>query len=136
MNFFKVDQNGKVVEIVNKGQQGYQSRWDWKTFDQAQKVAEAASEFAGEEWIATDSGGSVFPRYDIIRAPKVGDLISYYFNGDCYPDGKIVKISATRKLVTSSTGRKYYRSKETGSWINHGTWCMVQGHHTSKNPHF
>ena len=112
-----------------------ESRWDWKNLEAAQAVAKAATEFHGVLYIATDAGSHVSPRYDVQKAPRVGDEISYSFNGDTYPDGTIKSISASLKVVTSTSGRRYYRRGQTGSWVLDGTWSMVVGHRNERNPH-
>lgn len=100
-------------------------------------AAEATALKDGNVYIAIDSGGSVRPRYDVIRAPALGDKISFGFNGDYYPDGEIVRISKTRKKITSSNGRAYYRTNErSGSWKHESTWGMVPGHRDERNPSF
>jgi hypothetical protein len=101
-----------------------------------QEIAKAATEFSGDLHIATDSGPGCWPRFDVIRAPKVGDLVSYAFNGDSYPDGKIAKISDSLKVVTTDTGSRYYRRRTSGAWIKDGTWSMTQGHTYKQNPEF
>lgn len=76
------------------------------------------------------------PRFKIFEAPCVGDAISYAFNGDYRPDGTIVSISKSMRVVVSSSGRKYYRKGSTAQWIHAKTWSMVAGHHDERNPHF
>ena len=119
----------------------FMNRNDFLAFSGAERIAAAvnalpAVKLAGDTYIATDAGPHCSPRYDVIRAPKVGDKISYSFNGDTYPDGEIVNISASRRIVTSSTGKKYWRYRASGSWLNDGMWSMVGGHITEWNPHF
>jgi hypothetical protein len=98
--------------------------------------AEAVAAQAGAEYMAIDNGSNVWPRFDVIRAPRVGDAVSMAFNGDSYPDGEITSISASGRLVTTSTGAKYYRRKLTGRWVKGGTWTLSQGHHERRNPSF
>jgi hypothetical protein len=115
------------------------NRNDFKHFEQAKAVAEQANAcggYKGSQLVAVDSGPNVSPRYDVIVLPKVGDPVSYAFNGDSYPDGTIVSVSASLKVVKTSTGRSYYRRRETGSWVNNGTWSLVAGHVYKQNPSF
>ena len=98
-------------------------------------MADAASVFSGEAYVATDAGGQCSPRYDVIRAPAIGDEVSYGFNGDCYPCGTVVKVSKSLKRVETSEGKVFNRSKNTGRWFQHG-WALVNGHHYEQNPHF
>lgn len=127
---FEVDANTKVSE---------ESRNDWKTFEEANAVALAANFAqykAGENekvFIATDSGPNVCPRYDVIELPMVGDDVSYTFNGDYYPCGKIVKVTGKnfRKIVTrdeNKVERTFWRRRLTGAWIYDGSWVLVKGH--------
>jgi hypothetical protein len=109
-----------------------ESRWDWKTFEAAQEVAAAL----GQGYIATDAGHGVSPRYDVIELPKVGDKVSYAFNGDYYPCGEIASISKTLKCITTTEGRKFYRVRQTGCWKSDGTWSLVSGHISKQNPEF
>lgn len=109
-----------------------ENRNDWKTFDAAKEVAAAL----GEGFIATDAGSHVSPRYDVTELPKVGDKVSYAFNGDSYPCGTVTAISPSLKVITTSEGKKFYRVRETGSWRNAGTWSLVSGHCYKQNPSF
>ena len=105
MNFFKTQQHRnapaciEVVEISDRviHSEGWVSRHDFKTFEQAQEVADAASIFEGVDYIATDAGSCTSPRYDVIKAPQLLDPVSYSFNGDSYPCGYIKTISKTIK---------------------------------------
>jgi hypothetical protein len=113
-----------------------ESRNDWKTFAAAEEIARGLTETTCKLYIATDAGSSTSPRYDVIKAPAVGDEVSYSFNSDTYPCGTITRISKTMKRVSTTSGRVFYRRDLTGSWINAGIWSLVQGHITTRNPHF
>lgn len=114
-----------------------ESRWDWNTSEAAQLVANALNNTIGEvRFIATDAGEHVSPRYDVIELPKVGDKVSYAFNGDYYPCGEITSISKSLRIITTSDGRKFYRKRQTGSWVSDRTWSLVNGHHNRRNPEF
>lgn len=113
------------------------SRNDWDTMEHAENMAAFANEAAGsEKYMATDAGQYCSPRYDVIAKPAVGDDVSYAFNGDYYPDGQIKSISKTMKVITTTTGDRFYRVRETGCWKMNGTWSMVGGHIERQNPHF
>jgi hypothetical protein len=114
----------------------YQNRNDWKTMARAEEVAAQLTEATGQLFIATDASASTSPRYDVIEAPKVGEKVSRYFNGDSYPAGEIVKISASLKRVETSDGTVFFRRRQSGSWINNGTWGMEHGHNPRLNPSF
>jgi len=90
----------------------------------------------GEGYIATDAGEYVSPRYDVIDLPKIGAEVSYAFNGDYYPCGKIASISKSFKLITTTEGQKFYRRGESGCWKYNKTWSLVPGHISKLNPEF
>lgn len=112
------------------------TRHDWKSYEAACEVAAKVSHVEKELYIGIDNGDNVYPRYDIIKAPVVGDEVSYSFNGDTYPDGKIVRISESMSVIATDTGKSYYRRKLTGAWKRHHTWTLVSGHHYEQNPSF
>lgn len=150
MHTFQVSrQDGKIVTacpVVAKDHLDptHENRNNWKTFDAAKEVAAAL----GAGWIATDAGPYVSPRYDVIDLPKVGDAVSYTFNGDSYPCGTIKSISpgpGFRRIVAGPdfTGkdrvfwRRCHDGEPTGgAWINEKTWSLISGHHERRNPEF
>jgi hypothetical protein len=79
-------------------------------------------------YIATDDGKWSWPQFDVIKAPKVGDKVSQSFNGDSYPRGEIVSVSKSLKLVTTSTGHKFYRRGKSGAWLVNKYASMIPGH--------
>ena len=128
---------GQVLEDINwsatdLNPADWSDRHDWTTFARA----EAAAEHAGEDYIAVDKGAGVYPRFDVIRKPQVGDQVSYAFNGDSYPDGEIKSISPSLKVIVTTTGHKFYRNKQSGNWKMEGTWSLIRGHISKQNPHF
>lgn len=113
----------------------YENRNDWKTFEDAQKIALAL----GEGYVATDAGDHVSPRYDVVRRPHVGDLVSYAFNGDSYPCGKVVKVSDSLRIVIvddNGKERRFWRRRQTGAWVMGGVWSLQSGHVSKRNPEF
>jgi len=138
MLYFKMV--GKLVQdISSEPKRDWKNRNDFKTFLQAEEVAEAANlsgGFEGGILIAVDAGPNVSPRYNVIRLPTVGDKVSYTFNGDTYPDGEIVSVSSLFTKIVTSTGSCYYRRRKTGTWLKDRTWSLVQGHETTRNPSF
>jgi hypothetical protein len=86
----------------------------------------------------------------------VGDEVSYGFNGDWYPDGKVEKI--TKKFLITTGGKKYslfnYSArelikdangktvdcedviKEGFRSVNGGTWTLAKGVIRETNPEF
>jgi hypothetical protein len=142
--FYVLIDNGRAVSTttefprMNDGSydRRYEHRHDWKTMDRAREVASQLTESTGTLHLATDSGPNVSPRYDVILAPKVGDEVSKGFNGDYYPEGEIVRISASYRRIVTSTDAVFYRRGESGSWIQDGTWTLVAGVRNERNPSF
>lgn len=110
----------------------YETRNDWRTFDDAKEIAA----LLGPNYIAIDNGTHVSPRYDVIKLPQVGDKVSYAFNGDYYPCGEIASISKSLRLIATTEGQKFYRRGETGVWKYNQTWALVAGHVSKLNPEF
>jgi hypothetical protein len=139
MNFFKIEQNPHapkhiMVTAISKETQtgdGWIYKHDFKSFEHALEIADAASIFAGFDYIATESNGY----FEVIEAPKELEPVSYSFNGDSYPCGYIKTISKTLKKITTTEGNVFYRRKLSGSWMM-GPWSMIHGHHHEQNPHF
>lgn len=101
-----------------------------------QALADHVTKITGIKHIAIDDGPNVSPCYDIIKPPMVGDKVSYAFDGDYYPDGVIVRVTA-KYTVTTSTGNTYRRKKLTDGWFRPGgTWCLVSGHINERNLSF
>jgi len=115
----------------------HENRNDWKSMERAEEVAAQLNAAAGfRRYIATDAGGNVYPRYDVIVCPAIGDEVSKTFNGDYYPEGTIAKISASLKRIETTTGAVFTRKRATGQWIQHRTWALVAGVHNDMNPSF
>lgn len=131
--------NNITGEISTEHQNGqeWENRNDWKSYERAVAAADFANVYnETDQYIAIDNGRSISPRYDVIAKPAVNDEVSYGFNGDYYPDGKIKSISKTLKVITTTTGNKYYRRGNSGCWKRTGgTWSLVQGHISRQNPH-
>ena len=114
-----------------------QSRRDWTSKSQVNDLAARANAAAGQDlYIGIDRGQYNSPRFDVVRCPQVGEDVSYAFNGDSYPCGQVAKISDSLKVITTTTGERFYRRRETGSWLKDGTWSLVLGHHDLRNPSF
>jgi hypothetical protein len=111
--------------------------WCVKSYEHAEKLAKAFTTANKELWLAVDHGPHRGPRYDVTRCPKVGDEVSYGFNGDYYPDGAINTVSKTGFKVVTTTGSVYRRKKKSAGWMKEGgTWSLVLGIHKEKNPSF
>lgn len=91
---------------------------------------------------AEDRGANVSPRYAVIRAFQIGEPVSYGFNGDSYPCGRIVSITGTdHRIITvqnhNGVVEKFWRRKKTGSWkTSGGTWSLQHGWHNERNASF
>lgn len=103
------------------------NRNDYKSLDEAQRVAGSATRTLKTDFMAVDNGPSCSPRYDVIRTPQVGDEVSQAFNGDYYPEGVITKITHKLRRIETSTGEVFWRRKDSGSWLN-GGFSMIRGH--------
>lgn len=144
MIYIVIDDNGKATgyrqpddpQLFEEGTK-LVSHWNYTSFEQVTKLAqELTVAIAGELFLPTDAGEHVSPRYDVIKAPKVGDKVSYAFNGDCYVCGKIIGISPSYRLITTDSGKTFYRKRLTGTWLYNKTWALVNGHHYTQNPEF
>jgi len=128
---------GKIVWMSNSEDgEGWMTRHDIKSMDDAGKLAQSATEATGKLYLPVDAGSGVWPRFDVIEAPAVGDEVSYAFNGDYYPCGTIKSISASFRLITTTEGQKFYRRRESACWKYNGVWSLVDGHHSELNPSF
>lgn len=140
MFYFELNKLGQVATVTTEVPVGaHVSRWNFKTFARAQEVAAQANALKdGNEYVATDAGEWQSPRYDVVALPKVGDKVSYAFNGDYYPCGVITSVGAgAKRIVRTDAGAVFYRRKLTGTWLKEGgTWALVAGHHNDKNPSF
>lgn len=138
------DEETKIAYQSRDGMKGIENRNDWKSFEAAQEVAA----LLGPLYVATDAGPYVSPRYDVIDLPQVGADVSYGFNGDAYPCGKIKSISkgpGYRRIVAgpdfSGKDRTFWRrcrdgQPTGGGWINEGTWSLIPGTVDKHNPEF
>ena len=120
----------------------WETRNDWPNHERVEQIAAELTEATGRLYLGTDAGPSTSPRYDVVEAPRVGDPASYAFNCDSYPCGEVVRVSAAPacRVVTTrdaaGSERKFYRRRQSGSWINRGTWHLVRGHVSEQNPSF
>jgi hypothetical protein len=126
------DANGIVLSAKVSADQSGESRWDWKDIREVEHIAS----LLGEGFIGTDAGPNVSPRYDVIALPKVGDKVSYAFNGDSYPCGTVKSISKSKSLIITTEGQKFYRRKASGCWKYNRTWSLQPGHVKKTNPSF
>lgn len=102
----------------------------------AERVAMQLTVSTGRLYIASDDGAHTSHRYAAKPVPRVGDPVSYAFNGDSRPDGEVASISKSLKVITTTTGNHYYRWRATASWRRDRTWWLVAGHRDERNPHF
>lgn len=114
----------------------YFSRHDFKSMSDAETMAARANELQnGDTYVAVDAGPQTWPRYDVVRLPKVGDKVSYQLGSDVYRDGIIVKVgNGVRASIVTDTGNVYYRSGKTAHWLMTNTrWCLVAGWYEYRN---
>ena len=133
---FLYNLDNKLVSVSTEYHREGLTRSGICSFAHAEEIAADATKLTNELYIAIDNGDHCYPRYDVIAAPKVGDEVSRSFNGDSYPAGKIVSVSATLKQVKTDTGVIFHRRRQTGVWLNAGTWGLSHGHHNERNPSF
>lgn len=132
---FKLNDDGDAVDQIIANHRGatdpeWTNRNYFKTFARAEEIAD----MCGPDYMAVDDGEHIWPRYDVIKKPKVGDFVSRSFNGDTYPEGKIAEISPTMKKITLDNGLEFWRWKQSGQWLNVGVWTMVMGCFNERNP--
>jgi hypothetical protein len=108
----------------------------YETENEAREACEKFMKETGDIYFVNHEPSWVCKKWVVHEAPKVGEFVSYAFNGDYYPDSKIVRVSKTMKVVTTESGKKYYRKGESAAWVLHGTWSMLKGYHDRLNPHF
>lgn len=106
------------------------------SFAVAESVARQISERTGREYIAADNGQYTSHRYSVGAVPRVGDPVSKGFNGDYYPVGFVASVSASRKVITTTTGYRFYRHRRTAAWRLHQCWWLIAGHRDERNPSF
>lgn len=128
--------NDKMVSVSTEVSNDAINRNDFTSFGYAEAVAREATTLTGKLHIAADRGQWTSPRYDVIEAPAVGTEVSRAFNGDYYPAGKIVKVSASLKRVATEDGTVFYRRGNTDVWVSAGTWGMSIGRTSRLNPSF
>lgn len=111
--------------------------WKLNSFDEAEALALAEQAKHPELVVlAYDHGENVTPRFGITEAPKVGDDVSYGFNGDYYPAGKVEQIGKDYKRIKAG-GEWYYRRKLAPRWVKAGgTWGLIKGIRDERNPCF
>jgi len=135
-----MDENNEVAEVID----GYDAHaaehlgdWELNTFEEATRVAESATALGERRYIPVDRGSNCSPQFGVIAAPRVGDPVSYAFNGDYYPCGVISAMSRSLYKITTDEGNVFFRRKQTGNWkMKGGTWSLVMGHHDERNPSF
>jgi hypothetical protein len=134
LNFTYV--NGKLTSVSTSWTRDAINRNDLTNLAHAEEVAQDATALTGRLHIGVDKGDHTWPRYDVIEAPVVGAEVSRAFNGDYYPAGKIVKVSASLRRVQTDQGVVFYRRGQSGQWLEGGTWTMVAGSIERRNPSF
>lgn len=128
IKYFSFGDDGKLNAVYhNYGSLDKKSNWvsdrdELQTMEQVTKYAEEITTFTGELHIPIDHGDYTFPRFEIMKMFVVGQEISKYFNGDSYPDETIKKISDGLRIITSTSGNRYFRYKihQAGNTIKLG----------------
>ena len=108
--------------------------WNNSSLQFVTTLAEHATKQFGRLYVPTYN--SSLSELGIIAVPAVGDKVSYAFNGDYYPCGTVVRVTAKLTVVTS-TGHRFRRVQNTGCWkMEGGTWNLVQGHVDRRSKEF
>lgn len=139
MIYIALDNNGHAVGCVADRESfvpgvNYISRWDFTGFDHAVDLAEQLTTLGGGLFLPVDNGKGCSPRFDVIKAPAVGDVVSMGFNGDYYPVGKITSISSDHRVITATGSRRFYRKQLTGVWKYASTWTLIGGTRLGADP--
>lgn len=113
---------------------GWCTSRDFEDFESVKALAAYLTAMTGKAYLGTDAGQWCFPRYDIVEVPRVGDEVSYYFNGDCTPCGTVTRVGKNCRIIETDSGKKFWRLRETGSWKD-GIWFLTSGHSYERNPH-
>mgnify|MGYP001598572728 FL=1 len=112
-----------------RGQANYTSCADWRTLADAQLVAAKASTATGRPWLGVDQGTRAEHRYDVIPQPRVGDAVGRRIDaagrGVTVDEGTITSVNGTLRVITTSTGKKFYRLRESGFWYYARTDALV-----------
>ena len=116
---------------------------DFKSFAEVENVASVLNNIMndGLVYLAFDNGSGTSRRYGVMIPPKVGDDVSYCFNGDYYPCGKVIRITKGWRIYTSDDtklqGSMFNRKGQTSNWVmKGGTWSLVKGIVNRSNPSF
>lgn len=142
----------EAIENTKEGQIVI-DRWSFKSRFDVAILSESCNEFAkSNKYIWVDKGNSISPRFDIVELPQVGDEVSYAFNGDYYPCGKITEISgfkafelgdkapvSCRRIVAKEENGSthiFWRKGQSGTWLRNKTWALIKGIHNERNPSF
>lgn len=149
MLYFKLNSDKTVAEVAanlaklptewastSDDGSGWMTRHDIESVEHAAEIAESAKKVTGKTYLPIDSGKGVWPRFDVIEAPEVGEPVSYGFNGDYYPCGHIKSISANFRLIVTTAGQKFYRRRQSANWVHGKIWSLVNGHRSEMNPSF
>lgn len=137
MLFITIDK-GKVTSVATKYVQDSLHLGRYESREHAERVAKAAEEFLGIPFLVSVDTyvSNPLERYDVFKAPSLGEQISTGFNGDYRPCGIIQSISKDFREIRSSEGMVFRRKAESESWVSQGIWYMVKGHRNEDNPHF
>lgn len=107
------------------------------SYENAVEVAAHLTATTGKFHIGIDYGEWVSPRFNVIEfSIKAGDLVSMGFNGDYYPEGKVAKVSADKRIVTLENGKRFFRRRLSAAWVHDKTWSLVPGTRDERNPSF
>lgn len=108
--------------------------WERSSLKCVTELAEHATKQFGQQYIPTHNQSMT--EFGMVAVPKVGDEVSYAFNGDYCPCGTIVRVTDKFTVITS-TGDRFRRVKNTAGWKKEGgTWWLVNGHDDRRSEEF
>lgn len=100
-------------------------RNDICSWREACEVAANVEGAGPDEYMAVDNGPTEWPRYDVVRAWKIGDRARMVFNGDGFDCGQVCRVSPDYKRIRVTGikgprgGRKaltFKRQGKSGVW--------------------
>lgn len=135
------DEAGNVIDYDSA-----ENSFRLDSFEQAEVVAAQLTAKFGKIFLACDNGEHTSHQFGVMEAPKVGDPVSFGFNGDYYPCGVITRITPGWRIYAEDASKPegarrqkttFNRKKKSSCWkMVGGTWSLVFGHVDERNPHF
>lgn len=117
--------NSTIVGIHDTPNVNTVNARSFRSYDQVETVAKLANQFVGSDaFMAIDGGHGTWPRYDVIKKPKIGDIVQSY-DTQYKDEGNIVSISPTLTTVKTSSGKTFNRIRMSSLWRSKDGKFMV-----------